>query len=168
MLLVTETNTDLIFLVTPRGRRVMGKEPCWKKTRRLIGNGFIFFSITMIPSTLLMPVKSYLERKKADKIPPESRPEYYRGSIVSPCIRVWQELLCPVESSHVYLKSGCCTDENLQCTRKSFRALGFLKLFPLVLGVLRHIRLWPMETHLGENLQYLIKPTLHHNTISLL
>ena len=27
----------------------------------------LFFSITMIPSTLLMPVKSYLERKTADK-----------------------------------------------------------------------------------------------------
>ena len=75
-----------------------------------------------------------------------------------PVRRVWQGLLCPVESSLVYLKSGCCTDEKLQCTRKSFRALGFLKLFPLVLGVLRHIRLWPMETHLGENLQYLINP----------
>ena len=32
--------------------------------------------------------------------------------------------------------------------------------FPLVLGVLHYIRLWPMETHLGQNLQYLINPFL--------
>ena len=60
--------------------------------KRLIGNGLseVFQIITMIPSTLLMPVKSYLERKTADKPltvmdwPPESRPEYNRGSMESP------------------------------------------------------------------------------------
>ena len=44
--------------------------------------------------------------------------------------RVWQGLLCPfVESSLVYLKSGCWADGKIQCTRKSFRAPDFLKFF---------------------------------------
>ena len=45
--------------------------------------------------------------------------------------------------------------------QEEFQSSRFpVKLFPLVLGVLRHIRLWPMETHLGQNLQYLISPSL--------
>ena len=39
----------------------------------------LFFSITMIPITLLMSVKSYLKRKKADKTLTESRPESYES-----------------------------------------------------------------------------------------
>ena len=80
-------------------------------------------------------------------------------------------IIMPFCSSLVYLKSGCWVDapgripellvqELFNAPGRSSRALGFLKLFPQVLGVLRHIRFWPTETHLGQNLQYLINPAL--------
>ena len=78
--------------------------------------------------------------------------------------RVWQGLLCPVvESSLVYLKSGCCAAGKLQCIRKSFRVLGFLKLF-LPIG-LRCAPPHPPLTYgntLGTKPAILNQPTPHH------
>ena len=78
--------------------------------------------------------------------------------------RVWQGLLCPfVQSSLVYLKSGCCADGKLQRTRKSFRAPDFLKLF-LPIG-LRCAPPHPPLTYgnpLGTKPAILNQPSPHH------
>ena len=44
-----------------------------------------------------MPVKSYLERKTAEKSNPESNPEYYRGRMGSPGQRKEQNNTCKKE-----------------------------------------------------------------------
>ena len=70
-----------------RGRRIQYvKRRVIPSGKCLIGN--VFFSITMIPSTLLLPVKSYLERKTADKTltvmdwPPQSFYNKWNGSLL--------------------------------------------------------------------------------------